>query len=229
LDKIGGVLAAVAGSSVPNNVWEDIKKNLLSRDVIRRNVEIRLWIRTNPDLSDRHYEFDYEFSYELGSLVQRANKLEVLHGLDEHISAPAAHLPRFVAICVGTASAGVGAEDPWESDDKEFRVKNGRLSFKVALEAQGGTSVPISVRRREVRECPGSYFLVMTEVTDGLRIYLKELPEKAALSGMRRPYDGDHVITMNEPLFASNSVLLPGHAIEFRLKEAVKETPKNAA
>jgi hypothetical protein len=219
LEKIESVLTTVAGSSVPPNVWDDIKRTLLNRKVIRRHVEIRLSLTA---VGNDNYCLTYEFAYDLASLLPRSGTVPVIHGLDEHITNQTAGLPRFEACTFDDAAFVIPPQPIWESADKKVKVENGRLAFSVFLQpavASGpGTSVRISVRRSEVRACPGSYYLLMTELTDGIWFYLESAPQDVKVILMVRPEDDEIELDAQKPLFNTNAVLLPGHGIEIKLK-----------
>jgi len=110
----------------------------------------------------------------------------------------------------------------WKSRDEkvEMSVENGRLKLGVDLPAAGDNrEVPLLVERREVRSCPGSYYLIMTELTDGLRIVLREGAQDVNVEVTFRPSERSVNLTERR-VEIIDEPLLPGHCVEFKLTPA---------
>jgi hypothetical protein len=216
LAKISSLLETVYGSGVPPRVWERIKETLLKRELIRRDAIVHLRVTQNRQtVSQDDLILDIDLEYKLQSLQSKAKDFVVSHGLDEHITNTG--LPRFVYASVGSESASIDNSSSWKSQSEHMRVSNGRLDLDVHLRPFGENYlVPLRIRRQEVRECPGSYYLIMTEVTDGLKVYLDECDENVSVELIIRPTERDvrlevgGVEIVDEPL-------LPGHGMEFKL------------
>lgn len=215
LEKIESLLDTVYGSGVPAAVWESIKETLLKRELIRRNTAVHMRVRRDAAYGEDNLVLEIDLAYDLANLLSKSKRYEIIHGLDEHIVAPP-DLPRFLEASIDNRSNAIEAIDPWSAADGSMRVQSGRLHMNVDLPAsQESVAMPLRIVRREVRNCPGSYYLIMTEVTDAIRIYLDEVPLDVKVTLGIRPSENivdltaKHLEIINEPL-------LPGHALEFK-------------
>jgi len=215
LAKIESLLDTVYGSGVPVRVWESVKETLLQRELMRCNAVLHIRVLRDPAVSKQHVVLDVDLAYDLANLLSKAKEYIIIHGLDEHIVA--ADLPRFTEVSIGNRCETIEG-DTWASPDQAIVVKGGRLYLKVSLPARSENAfpTPIRVRRQEVRECPGSYYMIATEVTDSLRVYLDECAEDVGVTLGVRPSErvvdlsAAHVQIINEPF-------LPGYSLEFKL------------
>lgn len=217
LGKISALLETVYGSGVPPAVWESIKDNLLRRELIRRNVIVHL--RVSRSASDHNtLVLEVDLAYDLQSLLSKDRDFTVSHGLDEHITGR--DLPRFVDVSIDSRSESVDG-DPWQTHDGVMKVNNGQLDLRVSLRSlKAELPVSLRIRRHEVRQCPGSYYLIMTEVTDGLRVYLDECAEDVKVSLMIRPREGSNELNPGDVRIVDGP-LLPGHGMEFKFTNRV--------
>jgi hypothetical protein len=210
LGRISSLLDTVYGSNVPLEVWESIKDTLLKREIIRRNTNLHLRVGRDQQAGETNVVLDLDLAYDLQSLQSRTSHFEVVHGLDEHITAH--ELPRFIYASIGARSENIGYKDSWRTPDGEMRLEKGRLSLRVGLQPLG--EVLIRTRRIEVRECPGSYYLIMTEITDGMHIYLDYCAPDVGVQLIVRP--PERIISLKEgkPEIIEEP-LLPGYSLEF--------------
>jgi hypothetical protein len=221
LEKIEGVLSTVFGTNIPKRVWDDIKRELLERKVIRKNCEVHLRILYLPN-TDSKLILELDFNYDLASLLSKQQTVTVIHGLDEHIAERELNLPCFIKATVGAYGHTINASTGRNSSCLE--VNGGRLSFPVTLEpVEIGESVRIAIKRREVSHCPGSYYLIMTELTESLRVYLDEVPNEIDVKVLIRPTEIEEKLTTEKFLFTVDTTLLPGHSIEFKLTRKLKD------
>jgi hypothetical protein len=89
---------------------------------------------------------------------------------------------------------------------------------------------PVSLRREEVRSVPGSYYLMITEVTTRVRVHLDEAPENLNVHLTLWPPQTDRPLSETRYALINNS-LLPGHALEFQFipKPLIPPFPAEAA
>ena len=215
LENLSSLLETVYGSGVPLPVWRRVIATVLQRDWLRKNVVLRLRVLRDPGIPPEKIVLDLTYEYQLVNLTEKALNIPVGHALDDHIAVTAANLPRFITVGTGSGSAlmQVDASTGWHSPSGDVEVMNGRLNFSVSVPSR--SDIPIHVRRCEVRECPGSYFLLMDELIDGLRIHLDEYPTDVRVLATVRP------TIENVDLVAKRQIqdvlpLLPGHGIEFK-------------
>ncbi len=215
LAKIETLLDTVYGSGVPAEIWDSIKEKLLSRRVLRRNCVLHVRVLHDPSINRGDVVLELDFAYDLISLLPKEQNYEVVHGLDEHIAA--AHLPHFIEASIADDSETIAGADPWRSENDDMWVENGRLHLNVALpSAKENVLVPVRITRHEFRWCPGSYYLIMSEITEGFRVYLDECAADVNVTLFLYPaaleidLTAAHIGIINEPL-------LPGHCLEFKL------------
>ena len=213
LGKISSLLETVYGSGVPPRVWESIKETLLERQLIRRNVIVRLRVMRNSKPTGKELVLEVDLAYELQNLLSKKKEFVVSHGLDEHITAT--DLPRFLNASIGDRTEIFEGES-FKTSDGIMKVHNGRLDIKVTLRRfSDNAPVFLRIRRREARECPGSYYLIMTEVTERLRVYLDECADDVTVELIVRPREGERTLRQGDVKIIEEP-LLPGHGLEFK-------------
>lgn len=142
--------------------------------MIWRNTVLHLSVSRDPTIGSDEVVLGVDLAYELGNLLNKDAAYEVVHGLDEHIAA--GQLPRFLEASIGARSERV-VGDPWTGKSGGMEVKDGCLRMLVQLRpAREKVLVPLRVTREEFRTCPGSYYLIMSEITEGMKIYLDDCP-----------------------------------------------------
>jgi hypothetical protein len=225
LAKIETLLDTVYGSGIPPRIWDSIKDTLLSRRVLRQDSVLHLRVERDPSVGTGNVVLELDLSYDLLNLLPKEHTYEVVHGLDEHIAT--AHLPHFLEASVGECSDTIGGSDPWQSKKCDMSVEKGRLLLRVPLPAaKENTAVPVRITRHEFRWCPGSYYLIMSEITDRFRVYLDECAEDVNVTLFLYPaalqvdLTANHIAIINEPL-------LPGYCLEFKLttRSVAKDAP----
>ncbi|HEV8431069.1 MAG TPA: hypothetical protein VGQ41_24410 [Pyrinomonadaceae bacterium] len=222
LAKIETLLDTVYGSGVPPDIWDSIKDRLLNRRVIRRNTNLHLSVLRSQTIANDEVVLGIDFAYELGNLVNKDASYEIVHGLDEHIAT--AQLPRFVEASIGTHSETVGG-DPWESTGGDISVKDGRLTMMVQLRpSRENVLVPIRLTREEFRTCPGSYYLIMSEITEGIKIYLDECPKDVDVTLFLYPTSQEVSLTEKHLAIIEEPLLL-GHCLDFKLTPRTIPSP----
>lgn len=230
LAKISALLDTVYGSGIPPRVWERIKETLLKREVMRKNAVIHLGVLRDGNVGPHNLVLDVDLAYDLASLQSKAVEYLVVHGLDEHITAH--NLPRFMYASIGSRSEVITDSRSWSTTDELLSVANGSLSLKVLLRPNSeDAAVPLRIRRREVRECPGSYYLIMTEVTDGVTVYLDECPADVDVEVAIRPSEAFRHLKSGDLVLVEDP-LLPGHGLEFKFtprKQLLEAPPQQEA
>jgi hypothetical protein len=173
-----------------------------------------LSVSRSPSIANDEVILGIDYAYDLGNLVNKDARYEIVHALDEHIAT--LQLPRFLEASSGTYSESLDS-DPWESKGGDISVKDGRLTMMVQLRpSRDNVLVPVRLVREEFRTCPGSYYLIMSEITEGIKIYLDECPKDVDVTLFLYPTSQEvsltekHVAIIEEPL-------LLGHCLEFKL------------
>jgi hypothetical protein len=212
--KIDTLLNTVYGSSIPLEVWQNIRDTLLSRNVLREDAAFHLRVKLHPSRTDMAL-LEIQIEYTLVRL--RNVDYTVTHYLDAHISDKALLVPRFLHASVGSDAFQIDAVGPWKDTSGLATLDaNGCLSIGLASQEKSRVKIPIAIRRLETRNVPGSYFFVMTEVTTGLRVYLEECPPTIAVTLASWPIEPE--IDLSKEKYALLSqIFLPGHSLEFKL------------
>jgi hypothetical protein len=199
------------------SVWRSVTATVLSRKQLRRDAVFRLRVERDEQVPPEMVILEIDFEYTLLNLTDKVVQVAIEHQLDAHIRTEDSSLPRFVSAGVGTHINAIEANDNWVSADGAMTVKDGCLFFKVALAAGGIDPPRIHVRRREIRQCPGVYYLITDELIDGLRVQLDHTIKDVQVFVTIRPDKADiplnkvHVVADDEPL-------LPGHGVEFEFR-----------
>lgn len=220
LERVEAILEAIYGGGVPLSVWRNIKATLLTRNKYRRNMVIRIGVEHDDRLASNEVILDVTMQYDLVNLHEDRRTEVIAHRLDEHIANEKARLPRFVEATIGDRVEDIDAAHNWASSDKAMTVSGGRFTAHVDLEpASEGVGVPVNLRRLEIRTCPGSYYIVTSEIIENVRVHLDHYQAAVDVFVTIRPSKEDvslrrhHVVDMRGPL-------LPGHCIEFKLAPA---------
>lgn len=226
LEKIESLLDTLYGSGLPAGIWESIKETLLKRELIRRNSVLDVRVLRDPSVGEDNVVLDIDLTYDLANLLSKDKVYTVLHGLDEHIAA--AKLPRFIGASIGNRYETITNNMSWQTKDGVMTVHNGRLSLTVDLPAASEKgAIPLTIKRQEVRSCPGSYYLIMTELTEGFRINLRDGADDVNVTVALRP--SERVIDLTKKrIEIINEPLLPGHCLEFKLTVQPTSQPQPA-
>jgi hypothetical protein len=224
LEKLESVLRTVAGSSIPVTVWQQIQLSLLARKVIRRQMRLKVAIirsKAVPALC----ELEYTLGYQLVSLSKEHTlPYRIEHVLDAHLATEGVQKPIFRSFKIGSETYGIDNGTPDKADEK-LTVTGERLHYDAELAPvrdamANGAGIGVSVTRNEVRNAPGSYMLIMSELTDGVTIELTEVSPDLAISVLVWPEDfaaaGPKPLAKGESI-PVNQVLLPGHTLELRI------------
>ncbi len=229
LDRISALLDTVYGSGVSATTWNSIKRTLLQREVSRTNMVMRLRLAPYAEADMSRLELDLDLTYDLGNLqpTERAGYL-IVHELDRHITDPERTLPRFRSFSIDGKRRNLVSPGTVPSAEPSGFVNDGRLTVPVHLApAPEGRRVRVGVRRTEFRSCPDSYFFIMTELTEGVHVYLDECPPGVRVQVRVRPTEDE--IDLNEAAeFVVAEPMLPGHALEFKLTPTVLATSSPA-
>jgi hypothetical protein len=225
LEKLESVLRTVAGSNIPVTVWQQIQLRLLARQVIRRGMHLKVTINRSqhePNLC----ELGIVLEYRLVSLSKEHTlPYRIEHVLDAHLATEGVQRPIFRSFGIGATTFGIGADGKPDNADSNLTVAGDRLHYDtelapVADAMASGAGVKVSVTRNEVRSAPGSYMLIMSELTDSVTIELTDVSPDLVISVLVWPEDfaaGGPKALAKGGSITVNQILLPGHTIEVRI------------
>jgi hypothetical protein len=226
LERMEGILDTVLGSNIPPDVWEEIKNKVIQRTMIRRDVVVRLKIQHHPQSPNDWVIISLEFSYNLSGLKADPHEPKVEHGLDRHIKDDSLGLPCFDWARIGDRFYEISDLQDGHSADGVIELQQGTLALDVKLDSKDKPHViPMAVARREVRNLPGSYHLIMTELTQRITFYLDEIPNDVETEVYIRPHDENFSLRKTNRLYVFNGILLPGQGFEIQFKSTSSEQP----
>jgi hypothetical protein len=139
------ILDASMGEYVSPEIWQDVRRQIIYRSVIRRNVNLRVTLTRHPDLGNRHAVLGVEFEYELHGLTAEKAKMTVKHELDYQFTDKQRSLPRFERALVEDEEGIAEYEGP-----PSRCFKDGILTLNVKLEARDGKPARILTERLEL-------------------------------------------------------------------------------
>lgn len=213
------VFEVIMGDIFDNRLWTEMRTQLLEKPAIRRGFSVRISVEQDGRLGDSRAVLWVAISYRVDALRSRTEHVKIYHYLDHFMRDSVTKLPRFTDISVGSKVI-----DPRQISD-EFEQE---VSLK-----EWPSGVPIIVERRELVYVPGSYNLIMSDLTEVEIVRVENLPDDV---------DIEIYWTLQKPLRMNafeacriNRWFLAGHAIEFRFNRRQRGTsssshrPKGAA
>jgi hypothetical protein len=219
-------------SLVPRVVWYEIKDQILSKRAFRRNVDLDLKISRLPN---GQAVLHMKYGYDLYGLTAGEPPI-VEHELDNIMWNPQLELPRFESVVV----QGPGPNDSKTYVGKELQQLHvalgkirldGRSRVPLPLPTSGG-HVRIITERRELMYVPGSYYLILPELTvrdDGntptVTVEISEIPPD--LAAEVTTYHAQHDFTKPDPkknVWTFDGTLLAGQGFVITLRPRASGT-----
>jgi hypothetical protein len=232
LETINKTLSAF----VPETVWSEVKDEILHRNAIRRNVELDLVISEEAVLSDgRRVSAPkgqaimwMSYSYDLYGMSDRESQIPIRHQLAFEMWNQELQLPRFERVTVS---------GPTDADKRVYegvelkKIDDGKGSIRL----EGGNSVKvppegsknparITTERYELVYVPGSYNLIMPELTaksefskePTMKINIKKIPDDLQVD-VDTYYAAHNFIKpeVNKNFWTFDRTMLPGQGLSF--------------
>lgn len=222
-----GVLGSIYNDIVDGSVWEEIRQQILDKELVRKSGQVTISLKRNNSLPHGQHIVWVEFEYDLAGLRSTHRRIELRHFLDSFMSNTTLNLPRFDQIVIGDKVYKGNAL-------KDCIDGAGVFKKRLSIEGREGRPVKIVVERHEIVYVPGAYNLIMGELTDGIRIHLEQITEDIEVEvNMKGKVD-----KLEEDGFLHcRKFFLPGQGVEFRFKpksmtaetaasQALPETPQ---
>lgn len=207
-DSMEAMLTEIFGNIVQPDVWREVKDHIIRHQMIREGLDIQLELMPHADATADQMVLWMRFKYDLRGLHSKPGKkrLSLRHYLDDHVKRGI--FPCFDLITIGGQPQPLG------------QIMTGEFECKVDLDYSGGEAVEIVTVRRELTYVPGSYYLMMTELTKGLALHLTDAPNNIQAEVNVRPHKEKVPLIENVPNDKDfkNTILLPGQGIEFRFR-----------
>jgi hypothetical protein len=167
-EKMEDVLSTVMKYNVPKSVWDEVNKNVLKSDAIRRNVKIDFEIKPDQSLQPGLALLFITYNYDIYRLKSNSAEIEVQHNIVNDYN----NLARFERVIVTDAQGNTLAEYKAENGQerkKEFRtlvhMEQG-YDFKkdVFIDER---AVHVMNQRYEIINLPGTYSLGIPTIMEG--------------------------------------------------------------
>jgi uncharacterized membrane protein (DUF485 family) len=227
-----GKVHAVLEEIVHKDIWGEVRRQVIEKDMIREKAKIKMKLQRKPDLFGENSSqvlLWVDFSYELNGLRSKTRRVTLGHNLDNHIKRSELGLPRFEDIVIGKTVYDCRnvAQTGKSAGTQKVNIKGATLDLskgtfrkEIYLRPREAKGVAVETRRQEITYVPGSYNLTMGEMTQGISIHLLELPFDIVAEVNIVPHTNDPVhLHVAEPYVRENLLLLPGQTIEFRFKQ----------
>jgi hypothetical protein len=193
-------------------IWDEMKKVLRGKQVIRRNAGIRIKARRHTELPNYLALISLEFGYDLCSLQDEEVNFIVVHELDYQFSAPEINVPCFERVMVH----GVKGIEVYEGNTLA-RICDGKaLKLSVTLPSRDEGHTRIIAERQELVPAPGSFNLYMTEFTRSLTLQMDETLEDVDVEVRVRPEGPGQTVEKSGKYWVCESLLLPGQGVEIK-------------
>lgn len=203
-----GVLGSIYNDIVDGSVWEEIRQQILDKELVRKNGQVTISLKRDDLLPKGQHIVWVEFEYDLCGLRSTPRRIELRHFLDSFMNDAASKLPRFDQIVID--------DKVYKGDAlKECIDNKGVFKKKLSIDGREGTPIRIVVERHEIVYVPGAYYLIMGELTDGVRLHLEQITAEIELEVNMK----GQVTKLEEDGFLHcRKFFLPGQGIEFRFK-----------
>lgn len=203
------VVAAVMGDLFDTQLWDELRRQLIEKTAVRKELSVTARLERDPALPNYQAILWLSMSYRLHPLRKSADQeLYVRHYLDRFMHNKTLDLPRFTHIAVGGEVV-----DP--------RGLRGTFEQQVTSD-EWDDGVPVVVERKEIVYTPGSYSLLMSDLTSVEIIRLQDVPRDVTVE-INWTLDTPHGLNEYQAC-AVRRMLLPGHAIEFRFNPNAPST-----
>jgi hypothetical protein len=210
-ETMRGVLGSIYNDIVDGSVWDEIRNQVLDKEVVRKNGEITLGLKENTSLPQGQHILWVEFEYDLCGLRSTPRRVELRHFLDSFMNSSELELPRFDQIVIG--------DDVHKGASLASCINKGVFKKKLSVDGREGTPIRIVVERHEIVYVPGAYNLIMGELTDGVRIHLQRITPGIQLEVNIK----SKISQLEEDGFLHcKKFFLPHQGVEFRFKPSVK-------
>ncbi|MGA8806612.1 MAG: hypothetical protein WB973_01955 [Thermoanaerobaculia bacterium] len=216
---------------VPENVWDEVKDQIIRRNAVRRNVQMELRLSHEaPPVNGKKVALPpgqavlwMSYGYDLYGLAAGESHIDVSHEVDyTPMWNPDLRLPRFDRVIVTDADGRITVYDGAALQ----RLEDGKgsltlTSIRLPPPSQG-KPVRIVTERYELVNTPGYYYLVMRELTahaeqssePTVKIAITQLPSDIDADVVT--FYGPHGFTKPDPtknVWVFGKTLLPGQGL----------------
>lgn len=198
------VVEAVMGDLFDTQLWDELRRQLLGKTDVRRELSVTARLERESGLPLHKAVLWLSITYRLHPLRAETKLLRVYHYLDRFMRDEERDLPRFTHIAIGEEVI-----DP--------RGLPGVFDHNVDIQ-DWPDGLPVVVERKEIVYTPGSYSLIMSDLTAVEIVRLQDVPSDVDVE-VNWTLDDAHTLKQYDAC-PVRRMLLPGHAIEFRFNQA---------
>jgi hypothetical protein len=223
---------------VPNDVWTEVTDQVMKRNFLRRNIQIKLRLFREGELEggqkislppDRAVLW-MSYGYDLYGLSAGSAKVSVQHELDYHMWDQSLSLPRFVRVIVshpGQQSKTYEGDSLNKIYDKHGSINLDKEEIVSLPPPDRKVPVRITTERYEIVSIPGLYSIVMPQLvarTSGgnaqtITISIESLPDD--IEPVVATFYGPHTFDRPDPnknFWTYDSIMLPGQGFDIIFK-----------
>jgi hypothetical protein len=177
--RVSDLFSLIVGDDVRPEVLDATKTQIFKREVLRENAELRFKIRQDNTLPAHQAIIELEIGYDLYGLKPEDFKFTVQQELEHYyLRNEAKNLPRFDSVTVG--------DKLYKDDELKGMIDKGLLTLKDVTvkpwprredaQTKQNSAVRIVTERTELVYIPGSYNIVFSHLTKGVRVYIDAPP-----------------------------------------------------
>lgn len=177
--RVSDLFSLIVGDDVRPEVLDATKTQIFKREVIRENAELRFKIRQDNTLPAHQAIIELEIGYDLYGLKPEDFKFTVQQELEHYyLRNEAKNLPRFDSVTVG--------DKLYKDDELKGMVEKGLLTLKDITvkpwprreepQMKQNSAMRIITERTELVYIPGSYNIVFSHLTQGIKVYIDAPP-----------------------------------------------------
>ncbi|MDQ5838319.1 MAG: hypothetical protein M3379_16190 [Acidobacteriota bacterium] len=220
-------------SFVPKDVWMEVTKQVMSKNVLRRNVDIKMRLVRDelPDgqkisLPCGQAALVMSYSYDLYGLSPGTTPVEVSHVLGYEMWNKEQNLPRFNRVTVvypdGAPPIVYQGDELRRIDDKKGSIVLKDADAVVLPPPDRGVPVRVTTERYEIVNVPGTYNLIMPELVarpldtkaPTITLSVESLPPE--VEAKVDTYYAPHVFKKpdrDKNFWSFDSIMLPGQGL----------------
>jgi len=224
--RVSDLFSLIIGDDVRPEVLDATKTQIFKRDVIRENAELRFKIRQDNTLPAHQAIIEVEIGYDLYGLKPEDFKFTVQQELEHYyLRNEAKNLPRFNSVTVG--------DKLYKDAELKGMVEKGLLTLKDITvkpwpkredsQTKQNMAVRIITERTELVYIPGSYNIVFSHLTKGVKVYVDAPPNIE--HNLKQWFDrGGKDFQPAGKYHIFDGVVLPGQSLSLNFKLLDKTT-----
>lgn len=232
--RVSDLFSLVIGDDVRPEILDSTKVQIFDREVIRENAELRFRVRHDDKLPKNQAVLDLEIGYDLYGLKPEGFNFTVQQELENiYMRNEALNLPRFNSVTVGNKL--------YTNDELKAIVEKGLLTLKDIpvkpwprhdsdSSQSENTGIRIVTERSEIIYLPGTYNIVLSQLTKGVKVHIDSPPDIEHT--LKRWFNrGGQDFQPAGKYHNYSGIVLPGQSVSFQfrsLTDSKTEIPKTA-